>query len=86
MASAIDALREAYELVIVVAPAMLVNSYALLLTDLADLVVFVVRAGVTPQPLVNRALEQLDQTKLRGVVLNDARPATPGWLRRICGL
>jgi len=86
MASAIDALREAYELVIVDAPAMLVNSDALLLTDLADLVVFVVRAGVTPQPLVNRALEQLDQTKLRGVVLNDARPATPGWLRRICGL
>ena len=86
MATAVDTLRESYDLVILDVPAVLVNSDALLLTDLADGAIFVVRAGVTPISLVAKAVEQLDEGKLRGVVLNGAHSAVPGWLRRLCGL
>jgi hypothetical protein len=46
----------------------------------------VVRSGITPAPIVNRALEMVDAERLRGVVLNGAQSAVPGWLRRIFGL
>jgi hypothetical protein len=41
---------------------------------------------VTPQPTVNRAIEQIDESKLRGVVLNGSKSAIPGWLRRLAGM
>jgi Mrp family chromosome partitioning ATPase len=56
------------------------------LSDLADGVVWVVRAGATPAALVNRALEELDQVKLRGIVINGSQSAVPNWLRRLCGV
>lgn len=86
MAVAIDDLRKLYDLIIIDTPALLVNSDALVLTDLADGVILVVGAGATPSALVTRALEQIDDNKLRGVVLNNARAAAPGWLRRLIGL
>jgi Mrp family chromosome partitioning ATPase len=57
------------------------------LTDLAEGVLFVVRAGVTPVSLVNKAIAQLDDSreKLRAIVMNDVRSDLPGWLRRLCG-
>jgi Mrp family chromosome partitioning ATPase len=82
----VDAMRQSYDLVILDLPPLLSNSDAALLTDLADGVICVVRAGVTPIPLVNRALEQLDESKIRGVVLNGTRSAIPGWLSRLVGL
>ena len=42
--------------------------------------------GVTPAPIVNRALELVAEERLRGMVLNGAQSAVPGWLRRIFGL
>ncbi len=48
MAVAIDAMRATHDVVILDVPALLKNSDSLLLTDLADGVVMVVRAGVTP--------------------------------------
>jgi succinoglycan biosynthesis transport protein ExoP len=86
MATVIDTLRQTYDLVVIDAPAILVNSDAVMLTDLADGTIFVVRSGVTPQSMINRAFEQIDEQKLRGVVLNGSRTAIPGWLRRLCGL
>ena len=86
MAAALDATRQTHDVVILDVPAVLVNSDALLLTDLADGTIFVVRAGVTPMTLVNKAIEQLDDGKLRGVVLNGVQSAVPAWLRRLCGL
>jgi hypothetical protein len=35
--------------------------------------------------VVNKALEQLEPQKIRGVVLNGARSAVPGWLQRLMG-
>jgi protein-tyrosine kinase len=85
MAAAADAMRQAYDLVILDLPAILVNSDGLVLTDLSDLLILVVRAGVTPSSSVNKAVEQLDGSKLRGIVLNDSSASTPDWLRRLCG-
>jgi len=88
MALAVDAMRRSSDIIILDLPAMLVNSDALPLTDLADGVLFVVRAGVTPSALVNKALAEIDDSRgrLRGVVLNGGQSAMPGWLRRLCGL
>jgi capsular exopolysaccharide synthesis family protein len=88
MAAAVATLRQSYDIIILDVPAMLVNSDALPVIDLADGALFVVRAGVTPVPLVRKAITQLDDTRglLRGVVLNGADTAIPTWLRRLCGL
>jgi capsular exopolysaccharide synthesis family protein len=86
MAAIIDSLRQSYDLVVVDAPAVLVNSDSVMLMDLADSAVLVVRSGITPSPMVSKALEQIDETKLRGIVLNGSKSAIPGWLRRLCGM
>lgn len=85
MANIVDAMRQSYEVVILDLPPLLTNSDSILLTDLADGVICVVRTGVTPVALLNRALEQLEVGKLRGLVLNGVGSAVPGWLRRLVG-
>lgn len=85
-AGVLAATRRNHDLVILDAPALLVTSDSALVTDQADGVIMVVRSGITPAPIVNRALEMVDGERLRGVVLNGAQSAVPGWLRRIFGL
>ena len=85
MGTLIEALRENYEHVILDTPAILTNSDAVLLTELADGAVLVVRTGVAPHSVVQRALQQIDEAKLRGVVLNGVQSAIPGWMRRLFG-
>ncbi len=81
-------LRESYDIIIVDVPAILVNSDALPLIDITDGALLVVRAGVTPGPVVHKALAHLDDTRglLRGVVLNGTQSAMPSWFRRLSGL
>lgn len=79
------ATRRRHDLVILDTPALLVSSDAALVADQADGVLVVVRSGVTPVTVVNRALELVDGERLRGLVLNGAESAVPGWLRRIFG-
>ena len=86
IAAIIDSMRQMYDLVIIDLPPILANSDAVLLTDLADGAIWVVRSGITPMNLVSRALEQLDEGKLRGVVLNGTQSAIPNWLQRLMGL
>jgi len=86
MAMALEMMKRTYDLVVLDGPAILVNSDALALTNLADGTIFVVRAGVTPMPMVDRAIEQIDEARLRGVVLNGEQSSIPGWLRRLFGL
>jgi polysaccharide biosynthesis transport protein len=86
MAALIDALRQSYDLVVLDAPALLVNSDSVMLSDLSDGAILVVRAGVTPAPTVARAIEQIDESKLRGIVLNGSQSSIPGWLRRLGGI
>jgi protein-tyrosine kinase len=86
MAAVVDMMRQTYDVIILDLPAILANSDSILLTDLADGVICVVRAGTTPAALVNRAIEQIEEGKLRGLVLNGSSSAVPGWLRRLAGL
>jgi len=86
MAALVDALRQTYDLVVLDSPALLVNSDSVMLSDLADGAILVVRAGVTPAPTVAKAIEQIDESKLRGVVINGSKSAIPGWLRRLGGM
>jgi capsular exopolysaccharide synthesis family protein len=86
MAAIVDAMRQTYDVIILDLPAILANSDAVLLTDLADGVICVVRAGTTPVSIVNRAVEQIEESKLRGLVLNGSATAVPGWVRRIAGI
>jgi capsular exopolysaccharide synthesis family protein len=86
MATAVDVMRQTHDVVILDTPPVLIDSDALILSDLADVVIFVVRAGVTPVAQINKALEQVDEEKLRGVVLNAAQSSIPRWLRRLCVL
>jgi capsular exopolysaccharide synthesis family protein len=83
MASAVDAMRQTHDIIILDIPPILVNSDAVLLTDLSDGIVFIVRTGVTPLDVINKGISQLDAEKLRGVVLNGADSSVPGWLRRL---
>jgi capsular exopolysaccharide synthesis family protein len=85
MPGLLDSLRQTYHFIILDTPALLTNSDALLLTDLADGVLVVARTGCTPADSVNKTIGQIDESKLRGVVLNGARSSTPGWLRRLMG-
>jgi capsular exopolysaccharide synthesis family protein len=85
MAEVVDLMRQSYDIVLLDLPALLVNSDAVLLTDLCDGVICVVRQGVTPIATVNRAMEQIDESKIRGVVLNGVKTSLPGWVRSIAG-
>jgi len=85
MRDGIRAIRADHDFVILDVPALLGNSDGLRLIDLADRVLFVVRSGVTPLPLVEEALQQIDQRKLYGIVLNGRHSAIPTWLRRLIG-
>jgi protein-tyrosine kinase len=86
IAAIVDAMRQSYDLIVMDLPPIMLNTDAVLLSDLADGAICVVRAGVTPMPLVNKALEHLEDGKLRGVVLNGSQSAVPGWLTRLVGL
>lgn len=67
---AISALRERFDVVILDAPPVLPIADAHLLATLADEVVFVVRAGETPQEIFTHAIDNLKFAKRLGVVLN----------------
>jgi Mrp family chromosome partitioning ATPase len=86
MASVLRDLRLSYDIVLLDTPPVLTGSDALLMSNLADGAMLVVRAGVTPAALVRRTIEQLGEHKLRGVVLNGTRSSIPSWLRRLFGL
>jgi capsular exopolysaccharide synthesis family protein len=86
MAAIVDTMRQSYDVVILDLPAILANSDAILLTDLADGVICVVRAGITPMGLLNRAVEHIEPGKMRGLVINGSDSAIPGWLRRLTGI
>lgn len=86
MPHVLETMKRSYDLIILDGPAVLVNSDAVRLSDLADGTVFVVRCGVTPAKLVRQSLDRIDEGKLRGVVLNGQTSAIPPWLRRVIGL
>jgi Mrp family chromosome partitioning ATPase len=61
-------------------PSVLTASYGVLASSMADALVLVVRAGQTPERMVKDAIARLDESTLRGIILNAARPSIPTWL------
>ena len=80
MLEMIQRLRERFDLIVIDLPSVLATSDTQVLTGLADHLLLVVRSGVTPSKLVRQALEELEQGKLVGLVLNAWRPDLPVWL------
>jgi Mrp family chromosome partitioning ATPase len=73
-------LRSRFGLVVLDLPAVLNSTDTQVLSPLADQLIVVVRAAVTPGKLVRQALDELGEERLLGVVLNDSRPDLPAWL------
>lgn len=67
------------DLVILDLPPVLSHGYSALAASIADVLVLVVRAGVTPVDVVREAISRLDDPPPRGVVLNGPRSALPSW-------
>lgn len=61
-------------------PPILSYSYGVLAATMAERLAFVVRAGQTTNVQVRDALSRLDDSIVRGIVLNAAQPQLPRWL------
>jgi len=85
LTTVLETTRRSNDVVVLDAPSLLTNSDASLVNDVADGVILVVRAGVTPMAVVERAIDLVDAERLRGVVMNGSQSSVPGWLRRIFG-
>jgi protein-tyrosine kinase len=73
-------LRLRFGMVVLDLPPVLNSTDTQVLARLADQVVVVIRAEVTPAKLVRQALDELGEERLLGVVLNDSRSDLPSWL------
>lgn len=63
-------LRERYRYVVVDAPPVLAVAEGLILQQMVDSILLVVRAGRTPGNVLDRALDSLDPSRLAGLVFN----------------
>jgi protein-tyrosine kinase len=68
----LDALRTRYDRIIIDLPPVAPLADLHIVAPLADGVLMIVRAGVTPKPAIERALSGLESGKVLGLVLNDA--------------
>ncbi len=79
----IDQIATQFDHVFLDLPAVLATSDTLALATLAQTCALVVRQGVTQITEVQRALSDLAHMPLLGVILNQARLATPSWIQRL---
>lgn len=79
----LDALSERFDHLILDIPAVLATSDSLPLSNLADQIGMVVRAGVTPATMVQRALDDIKHLPVSCVILNGEKITMPEWLYRI---
>lgn len=76
MKRTLDGLRSRFDRIVVdTTPMALADTHVL--ARLADGVLMVVRAGITPRPALERALASIDRERLLGIVLNEVDDA-PG--------
>src|SRR5262249_10201429 len=72
MRRVLDTLRSKFDRVVIDAPAAVPLADVGILMPLVDSVALIVRAGVTPKPAIQSALDAVHRDKLLGVVLNAA--------------
>ncbi|HEX6121808.1 MAG TPA: hypothetical protein VFY89_01545, partial [Ktedonobacterales bacterium] len=68
-------------LTVVELPPVATCAYTPLAVGLVEAVVVVVRAGVTPEPLVAETCAQIQRAPIAGIVLNQAKSHIPRWLQ-----
>jgi capsular exopolysaccharide synthesis family protein len=68
----LDMLRTRFDRILIDMPPIAPLADVTIASALADGVLMIVRAGVTPKPAIERALSGLDLSKVLGLVLNDA--------------
>ncbi len=73
MRRAIDVLRSRFDRILMDLPAVMPLADVGTVAPMADGVLVVVRAGVTPRPALDEALASFEDNKVLGVVLNDAQ-------------
>lgn len=68
----LDTLRSRYDRIILDMPPVAPLADLHIVAPMADGVLMIVRAGVTPKPAIERALSGLDTSKVLGLVLNES--------------
>lgn len=68
----LDTLRTRFDRIVIDMPPVAPLADVHVLSPVADGLLMVVRAGITPKPAIERALSGLDMTKVLGLVLNAA--------------
>jgi MinD-like ATPase involved in chromosome partitioning or flagellar assembly len=63
-------------------PPVLDSSLGVLASSMAEALIFVTRSGWSTIPATKEALNRLDIERVQSVVLNDAAPLLPRWLRK----
>ena len=79
MRRVLDTLRGRFDRVLIDMPPVAPLADVAVASALADGVLMIVRAGVTPKPAIERALSGLDASKVLGLVLNDAGGSRGGY-------
>jgi capsular exopolysaccharide synthesis family protein len=78
MQRVLDALRARFDRIVVDTPPVGLSDTHVL-ARLADGILVVVRAGVTPRPALERALASMDRERLLGIVLNEVDDVAGGY-------
>jgi Mrp family chromosome partitioning ATPase len=71
------------ELLIVDLPAVITSAYSIMAASIVDMLLLVLRSGVTPESTIADATEQLRELPVYGVVLNQIESHIPRWLRQL---
>jgi capsular exopolysaccharide synthesis family protein len=79
MRRVLDTLRTRFDRILIDMPPVAPLADVSVASSLADGVLMIVRAGVTPKPAIERALSGLDTSKVLGLVLNDAGKSAAGY-------
>jgi protein-tyrosine kinase len=82
LAEVMSALRMANEFIVMDMAPVLPVADTRVLAKMVDGVVIVIRAGVTPREIVQRAIDAVGNDRVLGVVLNGTEMAMPKWLQR----
>jgi Mrp family chromosome partitioning ATPase len=72
MRRVLDSLRARYDRILIDLPPVAPLADLHIVAPMADGLLMIVRAGVTPRPAIERALSGLDMSKVLGLVLNES--------------
>jgi capsular exopolysaccharide synthesis family protein len=79
MRRVLDTLRTRFDRIVIDMPPVAPLADVAIASAMADGVLMIVRAGVTPKPAIERALAGIDPGKVLGLVLNDAGAGGAGY-------